>query len=168
VGYVKKNALGGLAFEDDTHLDQHLLRWMRDIADLRVHGTTFERPIDRFLLTERASLRAPGNHPGYLRTRLLTRRVSTDARVDVDTNHYTVPAQFVGEAVDVVVEVDRLQIQWQDRIIAEHSVHPGRHQVVEDPGHALSFRDGQAKLGKPCEIQRDLSEYAKAAGGEPW
>lgn len=168
VGYVKKNALGGLAFEDDAHLDQHLLRWMCDIADQRIHGTTFERPIDRFLLTERGSLRALGNHPGYLRTRLLTRRVSTDARVDVDTNHYTVPAQFVGETVDVVVEADRLQIQWQGRIIAEHGAHPGRHQVVEDPDHVLSFTDGQAKLGKPCEIQRDLSEYAKAAGGEPW
>ena len=168
VGYVKKNALGGLAFEDDAHLDRHLLRWMREIADPRVHGTTHERPIDRFLLTERASQRGLGNHPGYLRTRLLTRRVSTDGRVDVDTNRYSVPAQFVGETVEVVVEADQLQIHRQNRIIAEHSVHPGRHQVVEDPGHVLSFTEGQAKLGKPCEIQRDLSEYAKAAGGEPW
>ena len=168
VGYVKKNALGGLAFEDDAHLDRHLLSWMREIADLRIHGTTHERPMDRFLLAERASLRGLGNHPGYLRTRLLTRRVATDGRLDVDTNRYTVPAQFVGETVDVVVEADQLQIHWQDRIIAEHSVHPGRHQVVEDPGHVLSFTEGQAKLGKPCEIQRDLSEYAKAAGGEAW
>ena len=141
---------------------------MREIADVRIHGTTHERPLDRFMKAEAAALRPVGTQPSYLRTRHLERKVASDARVDVDTNRYSVPPQFVGETVDVVIEADLLEVHWRDRIIAEHSVHPGRHQVVEDPGHVVSFVDGRAKLGKPCEIQRDLSEYAQAAGGEAW
>ena len=36
-------------------LDAHLVAWMRDIADARIHGTTGERPIDRFTRIEAAS-----------------------------------------------------------------------------------------------------------------
>ena len=100
--------------------------------------------------------------------RHLERKVTSDFRVDVDTNRYSVPPQFVGEMVDVTVEADLVLVEWRDRIIAEHTVNPGRHQVVEDPGHVMSFVNGQASLGKPIEIQRDLSEYEKAAGGEAW
>ena len=168
VGYVKGNALGGLVFEDDAHLDRHLIHWMREIADQRIHGTTHERPLDRFHLAEQAALRPIGGHPSYLQVRHLERKVASDFRVDVDTNRYSVPPQFVGEMVDVTIEADLVLVEWRDRIIAEHTVNPGRHQVVEDPGHVMSFVNGQAKLGKPIEIQRDLAEYEMAAGGEAW
>lgn len=168
VGYVKGNALGGMAFEDDAHLDRHLVWWMREIADVRLHGTTHERPIDRYRLAEQAALRSVGAHPSYLRVRHLERKVASDFRIDVDTNRYSVPPQFVGETVDITVEADLLRVEWRDRIIAEHTVSLGRHEIIEDPGHVVSFVNGQMKLGKPSEIQRDLSEYAAAAGGESW
>lgn len=168
VGYVKHNALGGQAFESDNHLDRHLETWMREVADLRVHGTTHERPMDRYLRAEARALRPVGAHPSYLRVRRLDRRVASDARVDVDTNRYSVPAQFVGEAVAVVIESDRLQVRWRESVIAEHEVHPGRHQVVEDPVHAEGFAAGRALLRHPAEIRRDLAEYEQAAGGEAW
>ncbi len=69
VGYVKKNALGGLAFASDETLDEHLAWWMLDVADARIHGTTHERPIDRFE-AESPALRPVLNHPSYLRARL--------------------------------------------------------------------------------------------------
>lgn len=166
VGYVKGNALGSLSFQDDAHLDRHLVTWMREVADQRIHGTTHERPADRFLQAEQAALTPVGNHPSYLRQRRLLRKVATDARVDVDTNHYSVPLSFIGETVEAVIEADRLQIQWRDRIIAEHSVDPGRHQVVEDPAHVARLATGAWKLGPSLGIQRDLSEYEKVVGGE--
>lgn len=172
VGYVKKNGLGGLTFADDAALDGHLLRWMAEVADVREHGTTHERPLDRFLRAEAAKLIPLGGQRSYLRTRQLTRRVATDFRIDVDTNRYSVPAQFVGEIVDVWIEADLLRVEWQDRVIAEHTVNPGRHQVVEDPGHVESFVNGEARIGRPCagsqDIQRPLADYEQAAGGETW
>lgn len=40
VGYVKKNALAGRHFAIWEALEAHLVAWMRDIADVRIHGTS--------------------------------------------------------------------------------------------------------------------------------
>ena len=48
VGYSKSNALGRLSFVSWEALEAHLVWWMREVADVRLHGTTHERPIDRF------------------------------------------------------------------------------------------------------------------------
>jgi transposase len=47
VKYFKYNFLPGREFVDDVHLDEQLGEWMTTIADVRVHGTTHDRPIDR-------------------------------------------------------------------------------------------------------------------------
>jgi hypothetical protein len=167
VGYAKGNALGRLEWESDEALDEHLVWWMLNVADVRIHGTTFERPMDRFPVEQQA-LRPFGNHPSYLRVRHMTRQVASDGRIDVDTNRYSVPPQFIGATLDVVIESDTLQVLSEDRVLAGHAVHPGRHQIIEDPGHVVSYREGKAFLGKPCEIRRPLSHYAAIVGGEAW
>ena len=56
VGYVKRNAIAGHRFASLEELQAHLARWMREVADVRVHGTTAEPPIDRFERDERRTL----------------------------------------------------------------------------------------------------------------
>lgn len=150
VGYAKGNALGRLEWESDEALDEHLVWWMLNVADVRVHGTTFERPIDRFPAEQKA-LRPVGNQPSYLRVRHMTRKVASDGRIDVDTNRYSVPPQCIGATLDVVIASDTLQVVFQDQVLAEHAIHPGRHQIIEDPGHAVSYREGKAFL--PGSVQ---------------
>jgi transposase len=48
VGYVKKNAIAGHAFDSWEAFEAHLARWEREVANVRVHGTTGEPPIARF------------------------------------------------------------------------------------------------------------------------
>ena len=72
-------------------LEAHLARWMREVADTRVHGTTGEAPIARFEREEAAALRPLAGRPPFRQLRELTRRVQNDGCVDVDTNHYSVP-----------------------------------------------------------------------------
>ena len=48
VKYVKRNALAGRRFSSWEELNGWLERWSGEVADLRIHGTTHERPIDRF------------------------------------------------------------------------------------------------------------------------
>jgi transposase len=48
VKYVKRNALAGRRFCSWEELNNWLERWSGEVADLRIHGTTHERPIDRF------------------------------------------------------------------------------------------------------------------------
>ena len=43
VGYVKKNAIVGHAFESWESFEAHLAKWEREVANARVHGTTGSR-----------------------------------------------------------------------------------------------------------------------------
>ena len=166
MGYVKRNALGGLKFHSDEALDAHLVAWMRDVADVRVHGTTHERPIDRFE-SERLALKPVLNHPRYLRVRSFSRIVSSDFRIDVDTNRYSVPHTLMGHTLDETIKAGLLRESVRGRLVAEHTLQPWRHQVIEDPCHVLDFLEGARKsaLAGSSGICRPLSHYAAAAGG---
>lgn len=48
VGYVKSNAIAGRRFASWPEMEAHLVAWTREIADVRVHGTTGEPPRLRF------------------------------------------------------------------------------------------------------------------------
>ena len=48
VGYVKKNAIAGHCFADWEAFEAHLAKWEREVANVRIHGTTGEAPIVRF------------------------------------------------------------------------------------------------------------------------
>lgn len=48
VGYVKRNAIAGRRFVSWAAFEAHLDRWVREIADQRVHGTTGVPPAERF------------------------------------------------------------------------------------------------------------------------
>ena len=57
VGYVKGNAIAGHPFISWAALEAHLGWWMREIADQHVHGTSGEKPIERFARAGAAALR---------------------------------------------------------------------------------------------------------------
>jgi transposase len=60
VHYVKRNFLGGRKPTTTTQANRDVRRWVETTAGLRVHGTTKEKPLERFE-TERAALKAlPG------------------------------------------------------------------------------------------------------------
>ena len=63
VGYVKHNAIAGRSFASWGALEAHLAWWMRDVADVRVHGTTGEVPMVRFEREERQALRPLNGRP---------------------------------------------------------------------------------------------------------
>ena len=48
VKYVKRNFLPGRVFRDLEDFNAQLAAWQAEVADVRVHGTTHERPIERF------------------------------------------------------------------------------------------------------------------------
>jgi transposase len=62
VKYFKGNFLPGRTFVDEQDLREQLGGWQLDIADVRIHGTTHERPTDRFA-RERSALIATAGQP---------------------------------------------------------------------------------------------------------
>jgi transposase len=56
IRYVRENFFYGRHFLNDQDLDAQLQRWLEGVANVRVHGTTGERPVERFQRDEQACL----------------------------------------------------------------------------------------------------------------
>ena len=133
VGYVKKNFLSGLAIPDFNALNPEARIWLDTIANIRIHGTTREKPVD-LLAKERPFLQALPPHP-FDCANIHAARASSQFRVVLDTNRYSVPARFAGAPVIVKAYPDRVCIYHQGDLIARHVRSYDRHQDMEDPDH---------------------------------
>lgn len=56
IRYLRENFRYGRDFTGDEDLDAQLLWWLHNVANVRVHGTTEEKPLERFLRDEKAML----------------------------------------------------------------------------------------------------------------
>jgi transposase len=56
VSYVRKSLVYGREFLDDADLNAQAADWLKQVANVRVHGTTKEQPIVRFEQEEQAAL----------------------------------------------------------------------------------------------------------------
>lgn len=165
VKFVKRNGIAGREFASFAELEAHLASWMVT-ADQRVHGTTHERPIDRFDAKEQAALRPLPSHRLPIRHRRIARRVSNDAFVDVDTVRYSVPFKLVRSEVDVVVGDDSVEIFAGVERVAIHRRSSEPHARVVDPAHfegllRRAAEPVEAMGGSPlAELGRNLADYA--------
>jgi transposase len=168
VGYVKRNAIAGRAFDSFAALENHLVAWMVR-ADEREHGSTHEAPRLRFERDEASSLKALPATPPPARERRLERRVATDCFVDVDTVRYSVPHRLIRERVEVLVAEGGVRIFHGGRIVATHRRSAEPHSRVVDPRHL----DGLVRVEAPTlpeespleAMGRRLADYADVVGG---
>lgn len=170
VGYVKHNAIAGHQFDSWSALQTHLQWWMAHVADVRVHGTIGERPLDRFDRDEARALRPLDGRAPFALRRTLSRRVHSDCCVEVDTNQYSVPLQHIGNEVTVEIVGSELSVFFVSQRIAQHRVVLGKHQRIMDPRHLAGVirlqRHAEQGSVEHAELLRPLSEYeAVAAGG---
>lgn len=180
VGYVKRNAIAGHEFASFAALEAHLAWWMREIADVRQHGTTGEPPLERFERAEAAALRPLEGRPPFRQLRDLSRRVQSDCCIEVDTNAYSVPWRLIGESVRVVVAGGRISIQHQGQEVAVHPESAGRRQRLVEAVHfagitcirpaprAAPPSPETLPLGTPSppdDLLRSLQEYERLVGG---
>ncbi len=179
VGYVKSNAIAGRGFASWSGLEAHLEAWTREVADVRVHGTTGEAPMERFRRDEAPALRPIGGMPRFDATRELIRRVQSDCVIEVDGNAYSVPWRLIGESVGVAITAEVLRISHAGREVAMHRQQAGRHQRAIDPAHFAGVAGSQvraaggmtvaaandAEPSSASPLLRPLAEYEAAAGG---
>ena len=150
VGYVKHNALAGRLFASFEVLQRHLARWMVEVANKRIMA----RP--RKSRASASSVTSPDPSPLQarplaVRTRRLTRRVSADCFVDIDTIRYSAPHWHVRETVEVVVQEKEVEIWLRGRCIAQHQRCFKPHTWVRDPAHfeGLFRREAKTKPRLP-------------------
>jgi transposase len=166
VKYVKRNALADRAFTSFAELEAHLSSWMAQ-ADLRVHGTTHEVPLERFRRAEQVALRPLPSPRVVVRARRLQRRVANDALVDVDTVRYSVPHRLVRAHVAVDVGEARVRIYDGAQLVADHERTNEPHAKVIDAAHheGLWRTPATKAVERLEEMGRSLADYEAIVGG---
>jgi hypothetical protein len=175
---VKHNffALHGRSFRDLEDLNQKLESWTLEVADERIHGTTHEKPSERF---KGEQLAAPEGTAPYRIETDMTRIVPRDAQVVYKTNRYSVPWKYAGREALLYEQGERLLIYVAGELTANHPLLSGRYEQHLIAGHF----EGILKSLKPrmeapalvCvslwhtdameEVQvRDLASYDALAG----
>jgi transposase len=175
VKYAKRNFLPGRVFRDLADFNEQLAAWQADIADVRIHGTTHERPIERF--TREASALTPlAGRAGFLAAMPRLRVVAEDWLVSIDSNRYSVPWRLIGATVEVLRAGGSWQIRHRGELVAEHAVLPGRHalSVLPEHGPGATARNARTRYADTARLldpapapgerlavveQRDLAVY---------
>jgi transposase len=185
VAYVKQNAIAGREFDSWAELEAHLVRWTREVADLRIHGTTGEAPLERFLREEVQALQPLEAKPSFLAEQELVRIVHSDCCVEVEANWYSAPQALIRQRVSVLVRDQQVLIRHGGRIVAEHErLRPGSRSRQVIDGHweglvpqrqrqeavaslepiKVAAAERKSRPVRSSELARPLSVYAEAAG----
>ena len=161
VGYVKKNLLRGLELTDLSSIQAAARVWLDNVANVRIHGETQRRPIDLFT-QEHPRLRQPNPHP-YDLARTLTAVASSQFRVTLDTNSYSVPCCYAHRRLTLKAYPDRVCIYFDNQLIARHPRCYGRHDDIEDPEHAKALLAQRSRAREQRLMLRFLALSPDAA-----
>lgn len=95
VHYVKRNFLGGREVTPITQANRDVRRWANTTTGYRIHGTTKEKPLERFEL-EQGALRPLPNTP-YDMAVWKQVKLHRDCHVIFDQAYYSAPFRLVGQ-----------------------------------------------------------------------
>lgn len=172
IKYIRDNFWPTVRFTDLGDLNRQALGWVASVADVRLHGTTRERPVDR-LAQERSflhALPAPGSLATFLRE---DRFVGRDGFVQWEQSWYGWSCEWAGRKVQVQPHPDLIELWAADRRLIVHPRATSPGQRFRAPGQwaGLSI-DDRPPVREPLAIQipyvqverRSLKAYEELQG----
>lgn len=163
IKYVKRNFWPSARFVDLQDLNRQAQAWVRGVANVRIHGTTFERPVDR-LATERAHLRP---FPGWNKVQdLLYQELSVgkDGFVRWDYGFYGVTVEHAGETVRLNCRDGIVEIWQAGELLAMHSRATKRGERRPHPNQWDGLESGDERPRKtPVAYQVPTVEVERRA-----
>jgi transposase len=132
--YIRSNFFLGRTFAGVENVNAQSRHWLDHTANVRVHGTTHERPQDRYQI-ERGHLRSLPQQ-AYRTVESTFRSSTRDCVVSYGGNFYSVPARYAARRqLRVEVSPAELTIYHNAEKIAVHRLCHGRHHRIIDPKH---------------------------------
>ena len=155
VHYVKRNFLGGREPTTTTKANQDVLRWVEAVAGQRTHGTTKEKPLERFKM-ERAALKALPGIP-YDLAIWKQAKLHRDCHIVFERAYYSAPFRLVGQQLWVRGGTQTVQVYTSDyHLVATHpcAQTPGQRQTNLDhlPTHKIA---GIILSRESCRLRAD-------------
>jgi transposase len=160
IHYIRHNFWPLRSFSNLFDLQRQADHWRDSVANVRIHGTTGQRPIERF--QEKALRPLPEFLPDCRDTN--PAKVHPDFSVRFDANTYTVPPWAIGNQVIVKADRRTLTIYLKDKVLATHARSYKRKERVELPAHKEAALRQKRRLWKSDLVQAfiSLGEEAKA------
>lgn len=119
VPYVRKNFFAGEIFRDLAHVQEEAVRWCRDTAGMRIHGTTRKRPLIVFNEEEKAAL-LPLAEGRFDVPRWGSVKVHPDHHIRFGNSLYSLPTRYVGKEVSVRKDTRLLRIYYKGELVKTH------------------------------------------------
>ena len=160
VGYVKKNLLAGLDIPDFAAINPAARHWLETVANVRIHGETRKQPLELFEKERPCLIPLPANL--FDIATVCQVRATSQFRITIDTNRYSVPAEYAGMRLTLKTYPDRLCVYCKDKLIARHVRSYDRHQDFEDPDHPKELLARRKKARDQKIFMRFLALSAKA------
>jgi len=135
-------------------------QWINTVANVRIHGETKKKPVDLFQ-QEMASLSPLPQYP-YDTATISQIRASKQFRVTLDTNRYSVPAEYAGAKLTMKASSDRICLYHDNKLIARHVRSYERQLDIEDPDHPKALL-AQKRRAKDQKILMRFLTLSKGA-----
>jgi transposase len=160
IHYIRHNFWPLRTFTDLLDLNGQFRHWLDTQANSRLHNTTGERPVDRFISEVLQPL--PEFLPDCRET--LSLKVHSDFAVRFDSNFYSVPPWAIGKTVIVKADSQTVTIYHHDKTLATHTRCWEKKQRIELPAHreAAFKRRPQEWLAVEVSSFISLGEEAKS------
>jgi transposase len=137
IDYIVRNFWAGRYFADFDDLMRQGQSWLNKRANVRVHRTTRQPPVERFQEEQAHLLPLPAE--AFDTDWVLYPKVSKDCVVRVDTNDYSIPWQvaqkYQRQHIEVRVDGNWVRILDGGQEAARHPRSYARHQQVIDRSH---------------------------------
>lgn len=155
VKFVRNNFMQGMKFNNGfsslEELNKRALLWTDSIANLRIHGTTGERPSDRFV-EEKDYLHFPKGLPSYTTSPFILRNSTNDGLIQYKSNFYSVPPKFSRRKLFIKAisknGVPFIEIYHEDKMVASHLIYHGRGEWIVDDNHVVDIFSKARELDK--------------------
>jgi transposase InsO family protein len=134
-------------------LNERLLRWVEEDYHQRVHSSTGQKPLERFLKHVSLLRKAPDNLREYFR-RPLERKVDKDRTVSIYGRLYEAPAGLIGNTITVLyhpTDMSRIEVRFQERswgFLVPLSV-GANYRVRRVTGHQTEIVEPRRQPDKP-------------------
>lgn len=153
VKYLRINFWPRATADTLDHLQSQVLDWLKNVANIRIHQTTGEKPQDRMAAADFRPL--PDPLPEGRET--VTLNVHGDFAVRFDRNMYTVPPWAVGKKVVLKADATTVSIYKEERKIAAHKRSWEHGRRIESASHKEQLRQARSKLWKDKDVGVFLS-----------
>jgi hypothetical protein len=143
--YLENHYIKGGQWRDFAHFCEGLARFEAEELDLLVHGTTQEKPLERFQREVPYLVTLPANR--FVGSHEELRKVSWDCLVPFRGNKYGVPAAYAGKRVWVrAVRGHTLQVHNQKGdLITSHVLRRGKGAIVMLEGQYAGLRQPRTR-----------------------